>query len=233
MLDAALATLYGVETRALNQAVRRNIERFPEDFLFELTEAEATSLRSQIVILETGRGRHSKYSALAFTEQGVAMLSSVLRSKRAIEINIEIMRTFVRIRHVLAENTALARKVAEHDQQITVLFDHVRQLLSPLPAKKLAIGFPANLDITNCDLKLERHRGIRQTYALSSPLLRDQSKNWYIAPKCPKPATVAARKHFSPNWYIGILVSIIYQSGRVCHALRRADFGLHPTPCPR
>ena len=143
MLDAALATLYGVETRVLNQAVRRNMERFPDDFLFELTEAEAASLRSQIVILETGRGRYSKYAALAFTEQGVAMLSSVLRSKRAIEVNIEIMRTFVRIRQVLAENGALARKVAQHDQQITVLFDHVKQLLAPPPGKKISIGYPA------------------------------------------------------------------------------------------
>ena len=140
MLDAALATLYGVETRVLNQAVRRNMERFPEDFLFELSEEELSNLTSQFVISSWGGRRHA---ALAFTEQGVAMLSSVLRSKRAIEVNIEIMRTFVRIRHVLAENSDLARKVAQHDEEITVLFDHVNNLLAPPPPKKLAIGFPA------------------------------------------------------------------------------------------
>lgn len=140
MLDAALAILYGVETKVLNQAVRRNAERFPDDFLFQLTDEESANLRSQIVTSSWG-GR--RYTANAFTEQGVAMLSSVLRSKRAIEVNIEIMRTFVRIRHVLAENTDLARKVAQHDQQITILFDHIKKLLAPPPTKKLAIGYPA------------------------------------------------------------------------------------------
>ena len=92
ILDATLAALYEVEVRILNQAVSRNMGRFPDDFMFRLTVEEATSLRSQIVILDGGRGRHRKYLPLAFTEQGVAMLSSVLRSRRAVQVNIEIMR---------------------------------------------------------------------------------------------------------------------------------------------
>ena len=107
MLDADLAQ-YQVETRALNQAVRRNPDRFPEDFMFQLTAQEASALRSQIVTLEKGRGRHSKYAPLAFTELGVAMLSSVLNSDRAVQMNILIMRAFVRLREALATNEALA-----------------------------------------------------------------------------------------------------------------------------
>jgi hypothetical protein len=141
MLDADLAALYGVETRVFNQAVRRNRDRFPDDFLFQLTEEEAKALRSQIVTLEPGRGRYPKYAPLAFTEQGVAMLSSVLRSKRAVQVNISIMRAFVRIRQVLATSEELARKVAQHDRQIAVLFEHVQKLLAPPPVKKNPIGF--------------------------------------------------------------------------------------------
>ena len=141
MLDADLAALYGVETKVFNQAVRRNIERFPEDFMFQLTEEEAESLRSQIVTLNAGRGRHAKYAPLAFTEQGVAMLSSVLKSKQAIQINLGIMRTFVRIRQVLGSNEELARKVSQHDRQIAVLVEHVQKLLAPAPIKKKLIGF--------------------------------------------------------------------------------------------
>ena len=99
MLDSELAELYGVATKVLIQAIKRNIERFPADFMFQLTVEEADLLRSQIVTLKTGRGRHRKYLPYAFTEQGVAMLSSVLRSKRAVRVNVEIMRTFVRLRH--------------------------------------------------------------------------------------------------------------------------------------
>ena len=141
MLDADLASLYGVETKVFNQAVRRNVERFPEDFMFQLTEAEAESLRSQIVTLNAGRGRHAKYAPLAFTEQGVAMLSSVLKSKQAIQINLGIMRTFVRIRQVLSSNEELARKVSQHDRQIAVLVEHVQKMLVPAPIKKKTIGF--------------------------------------------------------------------------------------------
>ena len=146
MLDADLAALYGVETKVLNQAVRRNMERFPEDFMFQLTPDEASAVRSQIVTLEKGRGRYPKYAPLAFTEHGVAMLSSVVRSKKAVEVNISIMRTFVRIRKVLATNEELARKVAQHDRQIAVLFEHLHKILAPAPVKKNPIGFFAPKD---------------------------------------------------------------------------------------
>src|ERR1700730_3308182 len=123
LLDQDLAELYGVETRVLVQAVKRNLSRFPSDFMFQLTAAEWAALRSQTVILKPGRGRHRKYLPYAFTEQGVAMLSSVLNSERAIAVNIEIMRAFVRIRKLLSSNKALAlkfrqleRKLASHDQ---------------------------------------------------------------------------------------------------------------------
>jgi hypothetical protein len=139
MFDADLAALYGVETRALVQAVKRNAARFPQDFLFQLTEKEAEHLRSQFVTSSWGGRRYNPY---AFTEHGVAMLSSVLRSKRAVEVNITIVRTFVRLRRILATNEDLARKVAQHDRQIAVLFDQVKHLLEPPPApKKPPIGF--------------------------------------------------------------------------------------------
>jgi hypothetical protein len=138
LLDADLAALYGVETKVFNQAVRRNKDRFPEDFMFQLTGEEAANLRSQFVTSSWGGRRYSPY---AFTEQGVAMLSSVLRSKRAVQVNIGIMRTFVRIRQVLATNEELARKVAQHDRQIAVLFEHVQKMLAPVPVKKNPIGF--------------------------------------------------------------------------------------------
>src|SRR5687767_2958778 len=112
MFDRDLAELYGVTTKALNQAVRRNPSRFPDDFMFILTEEESTSLRrlrSQNVTLETGRGKYTKYVPLAFTEYGVAMLSSVLRSDRAVQVNIEIMRAFGRIRSLVAAHTDIAR----------------------------------------------------------------------------------------------------------------------------
>jgi hypothetical protein len=139
MLDADLAALYGVETKAFNQAVRRNIDRFPEDFMFRLTDKETENLRSQFVTSSWGGRRYNPY---AFTEHGVAMLSSVLRSKRAVEVNILIVRTFVRLRRILSTNEDLARKVAQHDRQIGVLFEHVKNLLEPPPApKKPPIGF--------------------------------------------------------------------------------------------
>ncbi len=109
--------------------------------MFQVTEAEAESLRSQFVTLNAGRGRHAKYAPLAFTEQGVAMLSSVLKSKQAIQINLGIMRTFVRIRQVLGSNEELARKVSQHDRQIAVLVEHVQKMLVPAPIKKKIIGF--------------------------------------------------------------------------------------------
>ena len=109
MLDRDLAELYGVQTRVLKQAVRRNIDRFPSDFMFELTQTEMKSLRSQIVTLK--KGQHSKYLSFAFTEQGVAMLSSVLNSDRAIQVNIQIIRTFTKLRNLLATNKDLKRKI--------------------------------------------------------------------------------------------------------------------------
>jgi hypothetical protein len=146
MLDEALATLYAVEVKALNQAVRRNGERFPADFMFQLTAEEAARLRSQIVTLETGRGKYSKYLPYAFTEQGVAMLSSVLRSKRAVRVNIEIMRAFVQLRQLLSSHADLARKLAalekKYDAQFKVVFDAIRELtVPPEPSKKGRIGF--------------------------------------------------------------------------------------------
>jgi hypothetical protein len=142
ILDGVLARLYGVETRALVQAVKRNLGRFPEDFMFQLTRQEWESLRSQVVISGSGGRRYPPY---AFTEQGVAMLSSVLRSERAVQVNIEIMRAFVRLRQILASNETLARKLAEleqkYDAKFRVVFDPIRQLMAPPEKKKAQIGF--------------------------------------------------------------------------------------------
>ena len=140
MLDADLAELYGVLTKNLNLAVRRNERRFPEDFMFQLTSEEAESLRLHSATLNVGRGGR-RYRPFVFTEQGVAMLSSVLKSDRAADVNVMIMRTFVRIREVLGANEELARKVAQHDRQIAVLVEHVQQILAPALVKKKAIGF--------------------------------------------------------------------------------------------
>ena len=146
MLDADLAALYGVETKALNQAVRRNIERFPDDFMLQLTSDEAAGLRSQTVTLKTGRGQHRKYLPFAFTEQGVAMLSSVLKSPRAIQVNIEIMRAFVRLRQMVTSNADLERKLnaleRKYDGQFKIVFAAIRELTEPAPKKKgRPIGF--------------------------------------------------------------------------------------------
>ena len=146
ILDSDLAELYGVPTKALNQAVQRNLERFPSDFMFQLTENEAENLRSQIVTLK--RGQHRKYLPYAFTEQGVAMLSSVLRSERAVEVNIAIMRTFVQLRRLMDSNALLAEKIealeekyADHDQQFQLVFEAIKQLISsPIPPAK-ELGF--------------------------------------------------------------------------------------------
>ncbi|MBI5763010.1 MAG: ORF6N domain-containing protein [Planctomycetes bacterium] len=135
MLDRDLASLYQVEVRALIQAVKRNRTRFPEDFMFQLTRAEAASLRSHSVIIKRGRGSHSKYLPHVFTEQGVAMLSSVLRSQRAVRVNIEIMRAFVRLRQLLSSNAELARKLKtlerKYDAKFRVVFEAIRELMVP------------------------------------------------------------------------------------------------------
>jgi hypothetical protein len=139
LLDEDLAQLYGVPTGRLNEQVSRNRERFPEDFMFRLDDDEFTNLRSQTAISSWG-GR--RYAPRVFTQEGVAMLSSVLRSRRAIQVNIAIMRTFVRLREVLAGNRELARRVARHDQQIALLFQHVKGLLEPSRSpKKNPIGY--------------------------------------------------------------------------------------------
>lgn len=142
MLDADLATLYEVETRVLVQAVKRNISRFPDDFMFQLSKEEFDNLRSQSVTSSWGGRRYPPY---AFTEQGVAMLSSVLRSKRAVQVNVEIMRAFVRLREMLAGNREqveqLARLEQKYDKQFKVVFDVIRRLMEPESVKKRPIGF--------------------------------------------------------------------------------------------
>jgi len=143
MLSIHLAELYEVEPRVLIQAVKRNIERFPKDFMFQMTEEEFNNLKSQIVISSWGGLRRA--APYAFTEQGVAMLSSVLNSPRAIQVNIEIMRAFVRLRKILASHAELARKLEEmekkYDSQFKVVFDAIRQLMAPKEAPKKQIGF--------------------------------------------------------------------------------------------
>jgi hypothetical protein len=147
MLYADLADLYGVETRILIQAVKRNSQRFPADFMFQLSGDEAQSLRSQNVISKGQRGGR-RYLPYVFTEQGVAMLSSVLKSERAVAINIEIMRAFVRLRDMILSNKdlarkldALERKIETHDIHIRSLFEAIRQLMAPPEPKRRKIGF--------------------------------------------------------------------------------------------
>ncbi|MGC2061771.1 MAG: ORF6N domain-containing protein [Thermodesulfovibrionales bacterium] len=146
MLDSDLAELYGVETKRLNEQVHRNPKRFPDDFMFQLSEEEAESLRSHFATLKSGRGKHRKYLPYAFTEQGVAMLSSVLNSDRAIEVNVQIMRAFVKLRELIATHKDLARKLAgiekKYDSQFKVVFDAIRQLMAPPSTKmKVITGF--------------------------------------------------------------------------------------------
>ncbi|MFH0773904.1 MAG: ORF6N domain-containing protein [bacterium] len=141
MLDRDLAELYGVETKMLKRAVKRNINRFPEDFMFELTKEESQSLRFHFGTLKLKRGEHSKYLPYAFTEQGVAMLSSVLNSERAILVNIQIMRAFTRLRRILASHEDLRKKIEEHDTQIKILFDAIKSLLAPPTKEQKKIGF--------------------------------------------------------------------------------------------
>lgn len=161
MLSTHIAKLYGVSVKILVQAVKRNIERFPEDFMFQLTWNEAESLRSQIVTLNNIGGKESrsqnvtlkrglniKYLPYAFTEQGVAMLSSVLRSRKAIQVNISIMRTFMKFREMFATHkdviqklNALERKTERHDKEIKVVFDAIRKLMMPAEQPKRRIGF--------------------------------------------------------------------------------------------
>ncbi|MBI4982790.1 MAG: ORF6N domain-containing protein [Candidatus Omnitrophica bacterium] len=155
MLDRDLAKLYSVEAKRLNEQVKRNIKRFPSDFMFQLSWEEVESLRSQIATLNelrytfSKRGKHIKYLPYAFTEQGVAMLSSVLNSERAIQVNILIMRAFTKLREILLTHKELAAKIemlenkyTEHDQTIKEIFRAIKQLLDPPAVKeKRIIGF--------------------------------------------------------------------------------------------
>ena len=142
LIDRDLAALYEVETRVLLQAVKRNLDRFPPDFMFQLSDQELAILRSQFVISSWGGRRYAPY---AFTEQGVAMLSSVLNSPRAIAVNIEIVRAFVRLRQILADNADLARKLEalekRYDAHFKIVFDAIRELMAPKPANRKPIGF--------------------------------------------------------------------------------------------
>ena len=159
LLDKDLAELYGVATSNLNKAVKRNISRFPEDFMFQLTEEEWENLRSQTVTSKEAikplrsqtvtlkRGHHRKYLPYAFTEQGVAMLSSVLRSPRAVEVNIAIMRTFVQLRRLMDSNKLLAEKIEKlekkYDGNFSIVFDAIRQLIAADSKPKREVGFHA------------------------------------------------------------------------------------------
>lgn len=150
MLDEDLARLYDVETRILTRAVRRNADRFPPDFMFQPSDQEVANLRSQIGISSSSYGGR-RYRPLVFTEQGIAMLSTVLRSKKAVRVNIEIMRAFVKLRAFISSNQELARKLAEleqrYDRQFKVVFDAIRGLMSPTgPPKQRRIGFGGGAD---------------------------------------------------------------------------------------
>jgi hypothetical protein len=143
MLDSHLAELYGVEVKYLKRQVRRNMDRFPADFMIQLSKEEYEFLRRHFGTLK--RGEHTKYLPYAFTEQGVAMLSSVLHSERAVHVNIEIMRAFVRLRQILSSNVELARKLnaleKKYDAQFKVVFDAIRQLMTPPAKPRRRIGF--------------------------------------------------------------------------------------------
>jgi hypothetical protein len=152
ILDSELATLYGVTVSVFNQAVKRNMKRFPADFAFQLTREEYESLRSQIVILKAGRGAHRKYLPYVFTEHGAVMAASVLNSPRAVEMSVEVVRAFVRLRQILASNRQLAARVdnlerkmtqsnAAHSKNIGTLFDAVRSLMTAPVKPKRQIGF--------------------------------------------------------------------------------------------
>ena len=145
MLDRDLAMLYEVTTAALNQAVRRNRERFPSDFMYQSTRSEVTQLNRSQIVIGSQKHRDPRFRPYAFTEHGIAMLSSVLRSKRAISVNIEIMRAFVKLRQLLASNAELSRRLddleSKYNRQFKIVFDAIRELMSPpIPSRK-QIGF--------------------------------------------------------------------------------------------
>lgn len=145
MLDRDLAALYQVTTAALNQALRRNRERFPSDFMFQLTRSEVNQLNRSQIVIGSEKHRDPRFRPYAFTEQGIAMLSSVLRSERAISVNIEIMRTFVKLRQMLASSAEFSSRLNEleskYDRQFKAVFDAIRQLMSPVVPVRKQIGF--------------------------------------------------------------------------------------------
>ena len=161
MLDRDLAELYGVETKVLKQAVRRNVDRFPADFMFEFTKDEFNNLRSQIVTSSWGGAR---YLPMAFTEQGVAMLSSVLKSNRAIQVNIQIMRAFTKLRKMLSTHKDLKRKIEsmekKYDQQFQIIFEAIKQLLETdeKPKKKNRLYGKGNAENIRQKAKKEKNR---------------------------------------------------------------------------
>ena len=156
IIDRDLATLYGVETRTLNQAVKRNADRFPDDFRFQLNASEQALSRSQAVILKTGRGQNLKFLPYAFTEHGAIMAATILNSPRAVEMSIYVVRAFVQLRELLGSNKELARrfaqlearldkKLAAHDKSITAILSAIRHLMNPSTTKRRGIGFTADL----------------------------------------------------------------------------------------
>ncbi len=157
ILDSELAGIYGVETRALNQAVKRNTERFPEDFRFQLTALETAASRSQTVTLKPTRGQNIKFQPYAFTEHGAIMAATILNSPRAVKMSIYVVRAFVQLRDLGGSNKDLAerlnqlearieKKLATHDDAIAAMLSAIRQLMNPPPAKRRGIGFTANID---------------------------------------------------------------------------------------
>jgi hypothetical protein len=157
LLDSELAALYGVETRVLNQAVRRNAGRFPEDFRFQLTASEAAASRSQSVILNPGRGQNIKFLPYAFTEHGAIMAATVLNSPRAVEMSIYVVRAFVQLRELLSSNKELSKrldqleariekKLTTHDEAIAAMLSAIRELMNPPAPKRRGIGFTANIE---------------------------------------------------------------------------------------
>jgi hypothetical protein len=156
LLDTELAALYGVITKRFNEQVRRNRERFPEDFMFQLTAEELAVLRSQIATLKGGRGQHRKYLPYAFTEHGAIMAAMILNSPHAVEMSVYVVRAFVQLREMLSSNRELARRFAQletrlerrltgHDQAIAAILSAIRDLMNPPPPKRRPIGFTANL----------------------------------------------------------------------------------------
>ncbi len=154
ILDADLAPLYGVPTKALNQAVKRNAERFPDDFMFRLTRAEVEALNRSQSVTGSQKHRDPRFPPYAFTEHGAIMAATILNSPRAVEMSLYVVRAFVRLRELLASNTALARKLDElerkyqrHDETITAILSAIRELTNPLAPKRRGIGFTADIDV--------------------------------------------------------------------------------------